>query len=325
MENNKKTNKPTVYVLAGPTASGKSSIGLALAKEYPFEIISMDSMQIYRRMNIGTAKPTREELAQVRHHMIDICEPDKPFSCADYVRMANDCVDDIISRGRLPLFVGGTGLYLDGLIRRNSYEEYEKDKSDPEFREYLKCIFDEKGKEYLHSMLKEKDPKSAEAIHPNNVKRVMRALEIINETGKTKTEADAESRNAESRYNVHTVVLSYPDRNVLYERINSRVDTMLEQGLLDEVKALYRDGLLSNGSTASAAIGYKEFIPYFEGNCELSDSVALLKQSTRRYAKRQVTWFSRYNEAKHLNMCEAEDKDFKYFVNFCSDAFFNAI
>lgn len=317
--------KKTIYVLAGPTASGKSSIGLALAKEHPFEIISMDSMQIYRRMNIGTAKPTEEELAAVQHHMIDICDPDTPFSCADYVKLADKCVEDIYSRGKLPLFVGGTGLYLDGLVRHNSYEEYEKSPSDPAYREKLCEICDREGKEAIYSMLEKLDPESARNIHPNNVKRVMRALEIIHETGKTKSEADAKSRQAEGKYNVRTVILGYPDREILYARINRRVDSMIEDGLVEETKALYEDGLLTNGSTAAAAIGYKELIPYIEGICSLSEAVEILKQSTRRYAKRQVTWFSRYKDAKTLDMCAYAEKDFKYFVNFCSDVFFNAI
>ena len=317
--------KRRIYVIAGPTASGKSSLGLALASEYPFEIISMDSMQIYRRMDVGTAKPTAEELMLVRHHMIDAVEPDGTFSCADYIKMADECIDDIYSRGKLPLFVGGTGLYLDGLIRHNSYEEYERPSRSLEYRRELQRVAEEQGSDRLYEMLCELDPESAATIHKNNVKRVMRALEIIKETGKTKAEADRESRRIEGKYDVCTVILDYPDREILYDRINRRVDVMMSQGLLDEARSLYDDGLLTNGSTASAAIGYKEFITYFEGNASLESCIELLKQSSRRYAKRQVTWFSRYNDAARLDMCANLQKEFKYFVNFCADAFFNRL
>ncbi len=317
--------KKKIYVLAGPTASGKSSLGMALARRHPFEIVSMDSMQIYKRMDIGTAKPTEAERAEVRHHMTDVIEPDTPFSCADYIKAAGECVDDIISRGRLPLFVGGTGLYLDGLLYRNSYEGYEKKESDPEYRKHLTSLYEERGADFLHGMLREADPEAAEAIHKNNVKRVIRALEIIKETGKTKTEADRESRKAEGQYDAKVVVLSYPEREVLYERINRRVDGMLREGLLDEVRSLYEDGLLTNGSTAAAAIGYKEFIPYLEGITTLEEATELLKMSTRRYAKRQVTWFSRYKEANHLDMCRSAGEDFEFFVNYCEETFFKVI
>lgn len=319
------TEKRRIYVIAGPTASGKSSLALALAREYPFEIISMDSMQIYRRMDVGTAKPTAEELASVRHHMIDVVEPDEAFSCADYVKMADECIEDVYSRGKLPLFAGGTGLYLDGLIRHNSYEEYERPSGSLEYRKELQRIVDEQGADRLYEMLCELDPESAASIHKNNVKRVMRALEIINETGKTKTEADKESRAVEGKYDVRTVVLHYPDREVLYDRINRRVDMMVADGIVDEARTLYNDGLLTNGSTASAAIGYKEFIPYLEGNASLDSCIDVLKQSSRRYAKRQVTWFLRYKNAVQLDMCANAEKEFKYFVNFCADTFFNGV
>lgn len=317
--------KRKIYVIAGPTASGKSSLGLALAKEYPFEIISMDSMQIYRRMDVGTAKPTAEELLAVRHHMIDVADPDASFSCADYVKMADECIEDIYSRGKLPLFVGGTGLYLDGLIRHNSYEEYERPSGSLEYRCELMKIAEEQGTDRLYEMLCKLDSESAANIHKNNVKRVMRALEIINETGMTKTEADRESRKIEGKYDVCTVVLHYPDREILYDRINRRVDIMVAEGIIDEARSLYGDGLLTNGSTASAAIGYKEFIPYLEGNASFESCIEVLKQSSRRYAKRQVTWFARYKDAIRLDMCANSQRDFKYFVNFCADVFFNRL
>ncbi len=321
----KQESKKKIYVLAGPTASGKSSIGMELARKYPFEIVSMDSMQIYRGMDIGTAKPTKEEREEIRHHMIDAVEPDTPFSCADYVKAAGVCVDGIISRGKMPLFVGGTGLYLDGLLYRNSYGEYEKSEEDGQYRRELMDLAEEKGADFLHEMLEKADPEAAEKIHKNNVKRVVRALEIIRETGKTKTEADRESRREEGPYEAKVVILSYPEREILYERINRRVDGMISEGLLSEVRALYGSGLLTNGSTAAAAIGYKEFIPYLEGKTTLAEATELLKQSTRRYAKRQVTWFSRYKEAVHIDMCMQKEKEFKFFVNCCEEAFFKGI
>ncbi len=314
--------KRRIYVIAGPTASGKSSLAMRMCEVYPFEIVSMDSMQIYRGMDIGTAKPSKSEREAVRHHMIDIADPHEAFSCADYVRMAKECVEDIYLRNKLPLFVGGTGLYLDGLMYRNSYEDYEKGNISSDYRRELTEIYEKKGADFLHGMLMESDPEAAESIHKNNVKRVMRALEIIKETGKTKTESDRESRREEGPFDVRAAVLSYPDREVLYERINRRVDEMMEQGLLFEVRHLYDKGLLTNGSTASAAIGYKEFILYFKGEAELSSCVELLKQSTRRYAKRQLTWFGRYKDIYQIDMSRADVTNIEEIVNFCKDIFF---
>ena len=311
--------KQRVCVIAGPTASGKSSLALAVAEKYNCEIISMDSMQIYRRLDIGSAKPTKDELARVRHHMIDVCDPRESFSCADYVRMACECVDDVTARGKIPLFVGGTGLYLDGIMYRNSYEEYEKSNEVSVYRDELGELYRKHGADYIFRMLEEVDPESASAIHKNNVKRVMRALEIYRETGRKKSEIDSESRERESRFNMSTVILTYPDREVLYGRINKRVDAMIDEGLVEETRALYNDGILSGQNTASMAIGYKEILPYIKGECTLPEAMDTLKLATRRYAKRQVTWFSRYKDAHILDMSE---NNFEYFVNFCANAFY---
>jgi len=311
--------KEKVYVIAGPTASGKSALALEVAERYNCEIISMDSMQIYKRLDIGSAKPTREEMERVRHHMIDILDPSDSFSCADYVKLACECVDDIVSRGKSPLFVGGTGLYLDGLMYRNSYEEYEKSEETLAYREELNALYEVHGADYIYAMLEKADPESAAAIHKNNVKRVIRALEICKETGRKKSEADSESRERESRFDMKTVILSYPDRSTLYDRIDKRVDAMIEQGLVEETRALYEDGILSGKNTASMAIGYKELVPYIEGNMTLGEASDILKRATRRYAKRQVTWFSRYKDADFLNMSE---NNFEYFVNFCASVFY---
>lgn len=313
--------KHKVYVIAGPTASGKSALALEVAERYDCEIISMDSMQIYRRLDIGSAKPSRGEMERVRHHMIDICDPRESFSCADYVRMACECVEDIVSRNKTPLFVGGTGLYLDGLMYKRSYEEYQKSDDVLAYREELNRLCEERGVDYIHSMLREIDPESADSIHPNNVKRVIRALEIARETGKTKSEADRESRekDGEKRFDMRTVILTYPERSVLYERIDKRVDIMLDSGLLEETRALYSDGILSENTTAAMAIGYKELVPYIKGEASLEQVSDTLKRATRRYAKRQITWFSRYKDASFLNMSE---NNFESFVNFCATVFY---
>lgn len=311
--------KQRVCVIAGPTASGKSSLALAVAEKYNCEIISMDSMQIYRRLDIGSAKPTKDEMARVRHHMIDVCDPRESFSCADYVRMACECVDDVTARGKIPLFVGGTGLYLDGIMYRNSYEEYEKSNEVSVYRDELGELYRKHGADYIFRMLEEVDPESASVIHKNNVKRVMRALEIYRETGRKKSEIDSESRERESRFDMSTVILTYPDREVLYRRINKRVEAMIDEGLVEETRALYNDGILSGQNTASMAIGYKEILPYIKGECSLSEAMDTLKLATRRYAKRQVTWFSRYKDAHILDMSE---NNFEYFVNFCANAFY---
>ena len=316
MDNNEKQR---VYVIAGPTASGKSSLALEVAEKYGFEIISMDSMQIYRRLDIGSAKPSKQEMSRVRHHMIDVCDPEQSFSCADYVKMACECVDDVIARGKKPLFVGGTGLYLDGLKYRNSYEEYEKSDEVSAYREELNALYLKHGADYIFKMLEKADPESAKVIHKNNVKRVIRALEICKETGKRKSEIDLLSREKESRFDMKTVILSYPDREVLYERINKRVDIMLEEGLVEETRSLLEDGILSGKSTASMAIGYKEILPFIKGECSLELAAEELKRATRRYAKRQITWFSRYKDASVLDMSE---NNFEYFVNFCTSIFY---
>ena len=309
--------KKDIYAIAGPTASGKSSLALALAEQMGCEIVSMDSMQIYKGMDIGTAKPIREETERVKHHMIDICEPHEKFSCAAYVREAEKCVEDIISRGKHPLFVGGTGLYLDGLIYPHSYEESDR---VPEYRTELQRILDSEGADALYEMLRKADPESAEIIHPNNVKRVMRALEIYHETGMPKSVADAQSREKDGKYNVHIAILEFSDRAALYKRIDDRVDIMISDGLVEETERLYKEGALSEGTTAAAAIGYKEILPYVKGECSLAEATDVLKRATRRYAKRQITWFSRYKDAVRLQMDSG--KDFKYFVNFLANTFF---
>ncbi len=288
--------KPKIYGAVGPTASGKTAYAIELAKKCGGEVISCDSMQIYRHMDIGTAKPTKYEMDGIPHHMIDIAEPWENYSVARFVTEARSCIDDVLARGRVPILCGGTGLYFDSVIKNIDFAENE---SAPEYRSELQKAAEEHGNEYVHDMLKKVDPKSAEAVHPNNLKRVIRALEIYKTTGKTKTELDRESVR-ESLYNAEIYGLNRP-REELYERINKRVDIMLENGLLDEVKNLLEMGI-SRDATSMQAIGYKELVEYFEGRCTLDAAIDKIKQESRRYAKRQLTWFKRNNEIIWLNM-----------------------
>ena len=281
-------NRIKLPIIVGPTASGKSALALAIAEEVGGEIVSCDSMQIYRRMNIGTAKPTAEELKRVRHHMIDIIEPWENFSCADYARIADEAISDVVSRGKIPIICGGTGLYLDALLRGGLPEIAD---SDEEYRTELCAFLEREGAEALHKKLAEVDPESAETIHMNNTKRVIRALEIYRTSGRKKSELDKENNRIDGKYEPLAVGLFYPDRSVLYERIDRRVDIMMGEGLLEEVKALEEDGVFERSKTASGAIGYKELLGYIHGTMSLEEAVDNLKMATRRYAKRQCTWF----------------------------------
>ncbi len=284
------TKIQTLSVL-GPTASGKTALAIALAKRLDGEIVSFDSMQLYRGMDIGTATPDTEERDGVPHHLFDICEPEDSFSAADYAASAAPVIADIASRGKTVILCGGTGMYLDSLMKIASYKE---GKSDEGLREELARFAQVHGNDALHAQLREIDAEAAESIHPNNVKRVIRAIEIYRLTGMTKTQVDAEQVSGETAYDNVNVILDYKSRDILYDRINRRVDLMLRNGLTEEVKALYDGGRLT-GKTASQAIGYKELLPYFEGHCTLHDAAEQIKQNTRHYAKRQITWFRRYD------------------------------
>ena len=296
-----------VFAIVGPTAVGKTALAIKLAKKYNGEIISSDSMQIYRGMDIGTAKPTKEELLSVPHHLIDIKDPDENFSCADYQVLAKSIIDDIIKRGKTPIFCGGTGLYLDSALKIPSFAETARDES---YRAELEDLARDKGVDFIHDMLRDVDPESAEAIHKNNVKRVIRALEIYKATGKTKSELDNESKKIAPPYDSTVFFLCAKNRELLYEKIEKRVDIMLDSGLLDEARRLYDKGFLKEEYTSFGAIGYKEFIPYFEGNASLEFCIDELKKATRHYAKRQLTWFGgRENYHKiYVDECDA----FKY-------------
>lgn len=289
-------NKIRIASVSGPTGVGKTETSLIIAKLMDAEIISADSMQIYKHMNIGTAKPTLEERQGIVHHLMDFLDPEYDYSVADFSSDAKKICRDIVSRGKFPLLVGGTGLYIDSFLDGVKFGEGEKDLS---YRKELEELAASKGNDYIHNMLKAIDPKSAEAIHPNNLKRVIRALEIYKTTGVTKSEQDRLSKKSQSEYDF-TKILFVREREELYRRIDLRVDAMLKEGLVDEVRYLVDNFRLS--STASQAIGYKEVISYL--NCEISyeDMKELIKMNTRRYAKRQLTWFSKSDGINIVNL-----------------------
>ena len=273
--------------IVGPTASGKSCLAVELAQQMGGEVVSCDSMQVYRRMDIGTAKPTREEMGGIPHHMIDIVNPEVPYSCAEYVTAAREVISDIHARAKLPVLCGGTGLYLDRLLRGGNDAGAT---ANPAVRAELEAYRAAHGNAALHAMLAEIDPASALAIHENNVPRVIRALEIYRVTGRTKTEVDRENAFFDPTYCPYVVGLSWA-RETLNRRIDARVDRMLSSGLLDETRRLLSDGIFAVNATAAQAIGYKELLSYLRGEESLDEAVSRLRLATRRYAKRQMTWF----------------------------------
>lgn len=284
--------KPFVLAVCGPTASGKTQLGVELAEYYGGEVISADSMQIYKGMDIASAKPTAEEMRGIPHHLIDFLNMGTAFSAAEYVELANEKIRDILSRGKLPIIVGGTGLYIDSLLNNVKFSEA---KEDPEYRRSLYEFAEKNGNSALYDKLLEADAEAAENIHMNNLVRVVRALEVIRVTGRKFSELKAESRSEESPYDSLIIGLNAADRSVLYNRIDMRVDDMASRGLIEEARALWSSGGMK---TAANAIGYKELIPYFENAAPLEECIDKIKQESRRYAKRQLTWF-RKNERIH--------------------------
>ncbi len=275
--------------ITGPTASGKTALSIAVAKALDCEIISLDSMQIYKYMDIGTAKATKEERAEVPHHMIDFLSPDETFSAKAYKDMAMECARDISSRGKIPLFVGGTGLYLSTLLRPDCEEPPE---SDPEYRRKIEEeLTDEDKKIALHERLRSIDPKAAESVHYNNTRRVIRALEIYDATGKTKTYFDELTKRKNEEIDITHVTFDFHERENLYRRVDLRVDIMLKEGLFEEIQDLIEKGFLRPQTTAAQAIGYKELLDVFEGKKSLDVATEEIKQFSRNYAKRQLTWF----------------------------------
>ena len=312
---NTSDRRPRLIAVVGSTASGKTALAIALAKQIDGEIVSCDSMQIYRYMDIGTAKPDAEERAGIPHHMIDVADPTDPhgYSVADYVRDARAAVDDILARGKLPILCGGTGLYLDAFLRGGSFEVTD---TDPTLRDELQKIAAEQGNDAVHAMLRELDPEAADAIHPNNLKRVIRAIEICRTTGKTKTEIDRTSREVDCPYDACVIGLRYADREILYDRINRRVDAMLSAGLVEETRRLRGMGVFDTCPTAAQAIGYKELFPYLDGQATLDEVSEVLKMATRRYAKRQITWFSAKDYVHWIDAdSETGVRDFEDIVN----------
>ncbi len=265
----------------GPTASGKTDLSVKLARAINGEIICCDSMQIYKEMNIGTAKPTENERSGIPHHLFDIADPEEEFSCADYKSLAEKAISDVSGRGRVPIFCGGTGLYLDSVLRGGELS--------PDIPEGVRDELEKREPDSLWEELLRVDPEAAALTHKNNLKRVVRALEIYHGTGRTKTEWDRLSKTFEPPYDAVIFGLDYSDREILYQRIGRRVDMMLEDGLMKELDSL--EGRL--GKTASQAIGYKELLKYKNGELTFFEAVELLKKNTRNYAKRQLTWFRR--------------------------------
>lgn len=310
------TMQNKMICIVGPTASGKTALSIALAKEMNAEIISGDSMQIYRGMDIGTAKPTEEEMDGVPHHMLSIASPSENFSVARYVEEASCIADDIISRGKIPIVVGGTGLYIDSLVRGRMFAKNEESGA---LREELTKIYEKDGADALHKMLSELDPARAAEIHKNNVKRVIRAIEVCKLSGKTITEHDEETKKIPPKYDAAYIGIEFADRSALWERIHLRVDMMMAEGLLDEVKMLLDSGI-STDTTAMQAIGYKELCAYFAGDKTLADAVEDIKTATRRYAKRQMTWFKRNGSIKWVSpdLSEKFPDILQYLINFTS-------
>lgn len=290
--------KNKVIVICGPTASGKTALSIELAKKINGEIVSCDSMQIYKDMNIGTAKPTTEEMQEIKHYLIGYISPEERYSVADYKIDAKKAIKDIINKGKIPIVVGGTGLYIDSLI----YEiEYQDIKLDEKYRKELEKIVEENGLEELYEKAKQIDEKAIKKISPNDKKRILRILEIYHATGKTKTQQEEESRKKEVEYDYKVYALDW-DRQKLYDRINKRVDIMLQQGLIEEVKDILNK--YKTFPTAMQGLGYKEVVEYLRGEVTKEEMIEKIKMETRRYAKRQLTWFRKNKQTIWLN---AED------------------
>lgn len=296
----------TILIITGPTATGKTKLGIDCASMFNGEIISSDSMQIYKHLNIGTAKPTKEETSQAKHHLIDVVEPDEEFSVQQFVSLAEDKIKELFNKNKLPIIVGGTGLYIKSLIYPYSFCSAPKDEK---IREKYNNILEKQGKEYLYSLLKEKDKKACEKIHMNDTKRVIRALEICETTGKAKTDMNIEE--IKPKYNYVLIALNLP-RNELYERINLRVDKMFEEGLLSEITSVLKAKNLTEKNQSMQAIGYKEFFEYFKNNLSLEETKELIAKNSRNYAKRQITFIKGFKNVNWFNPLTEQDKIFEF-------------
>lgn len=282
-----KDKKIPVVAVVGPTASGKTNLSIEICKKLNGEVVSADSIQIYRQMNIGSAKPSISEQCGIAHHLIDICDISDEFSVAEYVLLARDCINKIHANGKLPVVCGGTGLYIDSLINNINFSSSD---SDEDLRQELLLKAQKEGNDSLIQELKEFDPEFAQNIHPNNLKRIIRAIEIYRLTGITMTEHIKKSKEIESPYNACFIGLTFRNRDILYDRINARVDLMFKQGIEEEALGILKSGY---SKTSMNAIGYKEFIPFLEGDMTIDEVKDNIKLQTRRYAKRQLTWFRR--------------------------------
>ena len=295
-----------IICIVGPTASGKTGLAIELAKKIDAEIISADSMQIYKGLNVGTAKVTEEEAQGIPHHIIDVCSPEEKFSVADFKDLCYDTIKEIKSRGKNVIIAGGTGLYVNAVVYNMNFTE---EGADEDYRKELEKIAQEKGKEYLHNMLREIDPETADEVHVNNVKRVIRAIEFAKKTNKLKSTHIQEEKdrisNQKSEYEF-VVFCIEQERQYLYDRINLRVDLMLKDGILEEARKVY-DMKLPQDNTCMQAIGYKEFFPYFEGKASIEECIDTLKKETRHYAKRQMTWFN--NKLNSIKLDGSKSKD----------------
>lgn len=293
-------DKPLV-IIAGPTACGKTATSIELAKKINGEIISADSMQVYKYMDIGTAKATKQEMQDIPHYLIDEFYPDEEFNVMIFQKKAKDYIDQIYKKGKIPILVGGTGFYINALVFDNNFVEEE---SDSNLRNELYELAEKNGVEYLHNMLKEFDPESAEKIHYNNVKRVARAIEFYKKTGKPISEHNKEAKSKSSPYKTAFIVLDM-DRQKLYERINKRVDVMIEDGLVDEVKMLLEKGYKKE-LVSMQGLGYKEIVAYINGETSLEEAIEKLKQSTRHFAKRQLTWFRGQTDGLWIDISDGD-------------------
>ncbi len=279
--------KPKVIVICGPTASGKTALSIELAKKINGEIISSDSMQIYKDMDIGTAKPSKEEMQGIKHYLLDFVEPNQRYSVAEYKKDAEAAIEEILAKGKTPIIVGGTGLYIDSLIYGIEYQDIELDEK---YRNELEERAASEGLQILYEEAQKIDPQAMEKISPNDKKRILRVLEIYKATGKTKTQQEIESRQKGIKYDYEVYAINW-ERELLYERINKRVDIMIEQGLIQEVQNLLQK--YDEFPTAMQGLGYKEVVEYLEGKTTKEEMIEKIKMETRRYAKRQITWFKK--------------------------------
>jgi tRNA dimethylallyltransferase len=290
------TEKKKVIVLTGPTAVGKTKLSIGLAKAVNGAIVSADSMQVYRHMDIGSAKIKKEEMQGVDHYLIDVLDPEDDFNVFLFQKMAKEAMEEIWSQGKVPIITGGTGFYIQAVLRDIEFSEND---GKSEEREQYEKLAEEKGAEYLHNLLAARDPAAAEQIHANNIKRVIRALEYFDQTGEKISEHNEEQREKESPYTYLYFVLN-DERSRLYERIDRRVDEMIGEGLVDEVRSLMERGLTED-HVSMKGLGYKELFPYLRGECSLEEAVEIIKRDTRHFAKRQITWFKREGEIIWIN------------------------